>query len=129
MTFNSPDLITERDDTLIKGLCQAARTTRMELREWIEAELKDLIIKAELQEPLLQGDLKEKVERTADHLHTISKRDLPEAVRDFDDTIDDVGGGGYEDVYDAYDQLLNGHSKLIRIMRDLLELRSSIGEM
>ena len=40
------DLAKERDDALIKGLCQASRTTRMELREWAETELKAVLVEA-----------------------------------------------------------------------------------
>ena len=49
----------ERDDTLIKGLCSAARNTRLELREWIEGEVRDLIQVAEMYEPLSEGVIKE----------------------------------------------------------------------
>ena len=129
MTLNFNDRAEERDDTLIKGLYQAARTTRMELRDWAETELKAILVEAELQQGIVEGVLGCRIKKTVERLRVISQTDLPGAVRDYDDVMDEVFNGGSTDVYDAYDQLQEGCGELVRTMRELLKIRSFIGEM
>ena len=123
------DKAAERDDALVKGLCQAARTTRMELREWIEMELKAVLIEAQIQEELLEGEIGDRAHATIERLHSITYRDLPEAITNYDDAMTDVSQGGYGNVHDAYDQLQKECSVLERITRDLLDIRTFIGEL
>ena len=128
MTSNLFDEAMRRDDDLIAGLCQAARTTRMELREWAQAELKATLIEAELQELQSSGLIQEQIRGAVERLRVIDKTDIPEAIRMFDDVITDVSQGGSEDVCDAYDRLRNGCAGLVQIARELLKIRSFIGE-
>ena len=127
--MNFFDWSAERDETLIKGLCQAARTTRMELREWVQAELNASLVETEVRGAIADGIIRDNIRKTEARLRTINHRDLPEAVSSFDDLIDEVLSGGFENVYDAYDQLQQGCVGLMRIMNDLLEIRRFIGEM
>ncbi len=128
MTPDFHDLAVERDDTLIIGLCHAARTTLMELREWAEAVLKATLFEAELQEGLTGGPIGDSITDTVRRLRSINQTHLPEAVIAYDDMIDEVRRGGYTDVYSAYDQLQQACAGLLRIMRELLDIRKFIGE-
>ena len=119
----------ERDDTLIKGLCGAARNTRLELREWIEGEVRDLIQLAEIQERLSEGVIQERVSRNARRLRQINQENLRNAVEHFDETIDEVSHGGYTDMSDAYEKLHRGCIDLVEIMKELQQIREFTGEM
>ncbi len=123
------DKAAERDDALVKGLSQAARTTRMELREWVEMELKAVLVEAELQEGLLDGEIGHRVHATIERLRVINHRDLPEAITNYDDAMTDVLQGGFADVHDAYDLLQKECPVLVRIVRELLDIRNFIGEL
>ena len=127
MTSDFHYLALERDDTLIKGLGQAARTTRLELREWTESELKALLVQAELHENLAEGEIRHQIKRTVERLREITHTDLPEAIRDYDEVMEELSGGGYTDVLDAHAQLEQGKGSLVRIVRDLLKIRTYIG--
>ena len=130
MTPDFHDRAAERDDTLIKGFCYAAaRNTRLELREWAQTELNASLIEAQLQESRVEGAIVDQITSTVERLRFIDRVDLPEAIRVFDDMIADVSQGGFTDVYNAYDQMQKGCAGLVRIMRELLEIRSVIGEM
>ena len=129
MTSNFLDWAGERDDTLVQGLYQAARTTRMELRDWAETELKAVLIEAELQGELVGGEIGDRIQTTVERLRIISQRDLPEAIANYDDVMTDVLRGSFEDVNDAYDKLQKECAGLVRIVRELLEIRGFIGEM
>ena len=128
MTSDFHDRVIERDNTLVLGFCQAARTSRMELREWAESEIKAVLVQAELQEPLAEGLIKDKVKEVVEQLRTISQTDLPKAVRDYDEVIDEISVGGHTDILDAYDRLEQGTAGLVQIMRKLLQIRSFIGD-
>ena len=128
MTSNFYGEATRRDSDLVTGLCQAARTMRMELREWTQTELNAALLEAQLQQPRVQGVIQDQIVSTMERLNSINRIHLPEAVRIFDDVIIDVSQGGYTDVYNAYDQLQMGCGGLVRIVRDLLEIRLFIGE-
>ena len=128
MTSDFHDLVIERDNTLVLGFCQAARTSRMELREWAESEIKGVLVQAELQEPLAEGLIKDKVKEVVEQLRTISQTDLPKAVRDYDEVIDEISVGGHTDILDAYDRLEQGTAGLVQIMRKLLQIRAFIGD-
>lgn len=127
MTSDFHDRKLERDEDLIKGLYGVARSNRWELREWAQAELHACLFEAELQEALAKGVVKASITEAVARLRRINSQELPQAIRDYDDTMNDVSGGGYEDVYEAYDQLQRGCAGLVRIMRELLEIRSFIG--
>ena len=129
MTPDFYDRSSERDDTLIKGLCGAARNTRMELREWIEAEVKALLPMAEMHEPLSEGIVKEETSRNVQRLRAISQTNLRNAVQYCDETIDDVSNGGYTDVGDAYDKLHRGRLDLVEIMKELQEIHTFTVDM
>ena len=129
MTTSFHDWAIERDNELVIGLCSAARTKRMELREWIEAELKSLLAEAEMQEPLSDGLLQDQIRDTVKRLRLINQNDLPRAVRAFDDVCSDVSSGSYDSVEDAYDQLESGCMKLVQILKELHEIRTFIGDM
>ena len=100
----------------------------MELREWAESEIKAVLVQAELQEPLAEGLIKDKVKEVVEQLRTISQTDLPKAVRDYDEVIDEISVGGHTDILDAYDRLEQGTAGLVQIMRKLLQIRAFIGD-
>ena len=83
----------------------------------------------ELQERMVEGVLGGQIKSTVERLRIISQRDLPEAVRDYDDVMDEVSSGGSTDVDDAYNQLQMGCMKLVQIVKELQVIRDFIGEM
>ena len=91
--------------------------------------MKAVLIDAELQETIKQGLILDKIKETVERLRTIDRRDIPEAVTGYDDAINDVLNGAFDDVYEAYETLQQACSRLVHIMRELLEIRSFIGEM
>ena len=120
------DVALKRDEELVKGLCQSARTKRFELREWIQLELKAVLITADLHETVADGAILDGIKESIVRLRAIDRRDLPTALTDYDDVIDDVFNGGYDD---AYSRLDRGCAGLVEIVRNLLEIRAFIGEM
>ena len=128
MTSSFHDWAEERDDTLIRALHQAARNARREMREWAQAELNADLVEAELQEGRISGLIGASITDAVKRLRHINQIDLPDAVRAYDDVIDEVFRGGFTDVYEAYDQLQNGCAGLVRIVRELLKIRLFIGE-
>ena len=128
MTSDFHDLVVERDETLVQGLCHSALNNRRELHEWAEAELKAVLFQAEIQEPLAEGVIGEEVRRTVARLRTISQNDLPAAVREHEEVRRDVLLGGYDDIHDDYRRLELATTRLVQIMNQLLEVRSFIGE-
>ena len=129
MLLNFHDLAIDRDETLVIGLCNAARTKRMELREWIEVEVKALLPMAEAHELILIGTLQENMSTTVSRLRQIRQSDLPSAVKSFDDSISEISNGGYTTVEDVYDQLESGCAKLVQILKELHKMRTFIGDM
>lgn len=129
MTSDFHDRAAERDETLIKGLCQAARTSLLELREWAQTELKASLAQAEFLERTVEGVIGDEIRSSAERLRAINQRDLQEAVTTYDDVMATVSSGGYVDVYDAYNQLQQGSHGLVLIVRELLKIRDFIGAM
>lgn len=127
MTSNFYDNTIRRDEDLIAGLCYVAQAARKDLREWVQEEVKALLYEAQLQQIQSTGVLAEQITSIVERLQSINRRDLPEAITAFEDDINEVAHGGYDDVYNAYDQLQKGYAGLMRITRDLLEIRSFIG--
>ena len=128
MTPDFYDRSFERDNDLVQGLCHNARNTHRDLREWIEAELKALIFEAEIQMPLVDGPLSDSLRGAVQKLRTISQNDLPEAYTKYNNLIRDVSEGGFTSVDDAYDQIQIGFTPLVRMMKELQQVREFIGE-
>lgn len=129
MTNDFFSLAIERDDTLIKYLCGASRNMRNELREWAQSEVKALNEEAQLFEFVADEPARERLFKVFKDLDAINRIDLPEVVTDYDDTIKELELRGAPDVYEAYDQLETRCSRLVKIVRQLLEIRRVIGEM
>ena len=123
------DSANEHDDDLITGLCSAARTARKELRDWVQTVLKQLILETDLQEAMEDGLLKSHIAETNKRLRTMDQSFLPEVDKRYAALIDEVQNGGYTDLFDAYDQLQQGQHALVQMMRELLQIRLSIGGM
>ena len=117
----------KRDDQLASSLGVDARHFRHDLQAWIQEELTELIqafgIRLET-EP--NGPLKDAVQQTVDRLRQINLRELPAAVQKSEKSIADVADGGADNVYHGYELLLQGLSDLIRIGRDLLDIREQL---
>lgn len=119
----------ERDETLLLGLCSAALNNRRELHEWAEAELKAILVQAELQETLVQGMLGDEVKKVVERLRAIGQTELPIAVREHEEVRTDTLHGSYDDILDAYRKLDRETARLVQIVSELLDLRSFIGDM
>ena len=129
MMSNFYDEARKRDEEFIKGLCGDARHLRMELREWIQEELRALITEADLLESQADGIIREQIARTLEQLRIINHTDLNEANDAYNDAVNEVAEGGYDNVYEAYNTLQKESSQLIQIMKELLDKRRFIGEM
>ena len=129
MTSDSHDRAIERDAGLVQAFRSAARNMRMELREWVQAELQASLVEAEMEAQIADGVLQDRIEQTIARLRKIDHNDLPKAVKDYDDLMEDVSGGGFTDVREAYLQLQQGCDALVRIMTELLEIRLFIGNL
>lgn len=129
MTTIFHDWANERDNTLVKGLCGAARSNRNEMREWIEAEIKALLEEAQMKEPLSSGVIGAHIAESIQRLRHISTVVFPDVLRDYDDVINDISGGGFTSAEEAYDHLHSGFTHLVQILRDLQKIRDFIGEM
>ena len=126
---NFYDLAGERDDTLVKALCGAARNVQLELREWVQSELKAALFRGESYQNLAQGEILTRINQAIERLRTMNHIDLPEAFTALDDKISEVSRGGYTDVNDAYNQLQEGYASFVRVIRELLIIRAFIGEI
>ena len=129
MTTSFHDWTIERDNTLVKGLCAAARSNRNEMREWIEAEIKALLEEAQIKEPVSCGVIADHIRKSVETLRHTSTVMFPEALRDYDGVIENVSIGGFDSVEEAHDQLQSGFMHLVRILRELHEMRGFIGDM
>lgn len=129
MTDYLLDIANENDNDLVTGLCAAARTVRKELRDWIQTMLKQLILEVDIQEAMASGPLKTRLAETNVRIREIDQSLLPKADKRYAALIDEVQNGGYVDLFDAYDQLQQGQGELVQMMRELSEIRSSVGEI
>ena len=118
----------KRDSELVKAFVSCARATRMEMREWAQTELKAVLVEAELQEPRAAGVILDGITGAVDRLRGMNRLDLSNAIKVFDDVIDDVSQGGFTSVNDAYDRLQMGCMGLVQIMKELQQIRDFIGE-
>ena len=124
---NFRDNAVERDNDLVRALCHTIeRGMVRDLRDWIEAELKELIFEAQIQQTETEGVLKEQLDSTIGRLQFINRLELPDAVLSCTNLIHDVREGAWADVYDAYDPMQQELGKLVQIVRSLLEIRAFI---
>lgn len=129
-TNNFRDHAGERDNDFVQALCHTMQRDMLrDSREWIEAELKALITEAQVQQACTSGAIGAELASVIERLGVISRIDLREAVKDCSDKIHDVQEGFREDVYDAYDQMQQEITKMVRIIRALLEIRAFIEPM
>ena len=119
---------TQRNDDLIKGLASAARNRRLELYEWVQREITQLLSWAQVHEPKAEGIIRDQLQQAIIELRKINHRELPEAVSETDDRIRDTANGGFEDLYDACTQLAEACRPLERILRDVEQLGGSLIE-
>ena len=118
-----------RDDDFITGECLAARAIRKDLRDWVQEQLKDLIIEADLLASLKDGLLGDQIARTLERLRRMNQTDLREVDGDSVAAIDEVQQGGYTDIYEAFDQLQKARNGLVQLMREILEIRNFVGDL
>ena len=127
MTSDLYDLELERDESFVRGLCDTAKNARRDLHEWAEEEIKAVLLQAEIQEAVAQGEIKEHVKKTVERLRTISRTDLPVAIREHEEVRIDILRGEHEDIHDAYRKLDRETTRLVQIVQELLEMRTFIG--
>ena len=129
MTSEFYDLELERDESLVRGLCDNAKNTRRDMHEWAEEEIKAVLLQAEIQEAVAVGVIEEQVKKTVERLRTISRTDLPIAIREHEEVRIDVLSGEYEDIHDAYRKLDRETTRLVQIIQELLAMRTFIGDL
>ena len=126
MTSDFGDRAIERDSDLVKGLCYAALSNRRDLHEWLEEEVKAVLVAAEFQESLTEGVIRDNITKAVKDLRRIALTDLPEAIREHDEVRSDIEKGGYDDVIEAYHHLERETARLVAIARDVLRIREFI---
>ncbi len=123
-TGNFHDRAMERDNNLVRGLCHTLEGNVVrDLRDWIEEELKELIIEAQLQQEITDGLMRDQFKSAEERLQLISRSDLRDALQDCNDAIHNSREGFWGDVYAAYDPMIQAVTKLVQIVRAMLELR------
>lgn len=130
MTRNFSEEAATRDETLVQAMCHSIhRSSRIELREWIQAELVALINASELllleiNDPVAAG-IREKIAR----LQMINRTSLPRASNEYDKVISDVSNGAWANVHDAYTAMQKECSELINIVEELVSMRKVLEPM
>lgn len=130
MTSNLIPNQIKRDDQLTSVLCVNTGHTRGDLEAWIQEELIESIqvcsIRLEIE---VDGPFRGAVENALQRLRRINTYELPEALNRSKKTTEDVGSGEPDNVFEGYDWLVQSLSDLIRIGREVLEIRNQLNDI
>ena len=114
----------KRDDQLTSFLCGDARHIRVDLEAWIREELIQSIQTCSTRlETEADGPLKAAIGKTLDRLRHIDDYEFPAARDRSEKTNEDVESGEADNVFDGYEMLMQGQTDLVRIGRELLDIR------
>lgn len=123
MASDYPNKAEEREAVFVRQLVATTRTMRYEFREWIQQELIELTLVAQLAESTSRGSAKDAIQQDLNLLGEINLHGLPTAIKALDEEIERVSGGAYDDVLDAYHYMQDMCSRLERFTRQLLEIK------
>ena len=120
---------TERDRELAMAFATSARTLRLYIREWIQGELNELVVRAESLEPALRDPMKNEMQRTVRRIREIDRDELRESVQSLQGKIDEIEEGVYDNILDARQYLNEGLIRLEGLIRELLSIRDSLDNL
>jgi hypothetical protein len=89
----------ERDGDLVRSFCQAAADRRRRLQEWIQEELKEQRIAAQMLYETSTGVIKDRAKQHEEDLNDLDIRRLPEEVKRQKNRVDDVWSEFDEDPF------------------------------
>ena len=116
-----------RDDQLTSFLCGDVRHIRIDLETWIRDELNQSMQSCSVRlEYETDGPLKDAIAETLGRLRHIEDVEFSRALDRSRRANDDVEAGEGDNVFDGYDSLITAQSDLLRIGRELLEIRYSL---
>ncbi|MEX2237213.1 MAG: hypothetical protein WEB00_06740 [Dehalococcoidia bacterium] len=116
----------ERDQFIVRVMTAATVSRRMAFREWIQAELNDLIVRAGTLEGAAEGEIKFQLEKLVEELRDIDSRQLRDAVRNSDEICSQVEAGVYTDCLNASEYLTEALNPFEAIVRRLLRSRDFV---
>ncbi len=124
-----PDRFTlrqERDDDLVSGFVEQARTVHYRYREWIQEEVKDCIIQAEMLEPRLQGTIQSQLRVKMARMRQINEIDFPQACKDLEEKRKEIAQSGSADMLGDRQYIEDCLSKLLGFVHELLIMRQHL---
>ena len=119
-----------RDDQLTSFLCGDVRHIRVDLEAWIRDELNQSIQACNVRlEHEVDGPLKEAIAKTLNRLRHIDDFEFSRALDRSKKTNEDIESGEADNVFDGYDSLIMAQSDLLRIGRELLDIRNHLASI
>jgi len=120
-----PGRADERDAALVRRLRQNADNARMYLREWIQQELKEIRIELQVLQTI-GGAAGPNILSQLDRIEELDRERLVAIDAAFDERLDDIDNGGYDNASHARDELEAGLRDFEAILRDLLKIREFV---
>lgn len=132
MTEEDDVLRMDRDETLYRNLASAATMLLHGFEEWIQGEINDLLLKAEVLEPLQQGEIKHLLKSCGDELKDLNINKLSAAKQSLKNRITEVGtiqdGANllFDDFPKAQEAIQESVAKFETMVKTLLRTRDFI---
>jgi hypothetical protein len=118
------ELRQQRDDDLVDGFRERAKSMMIFYQAWIQSELIEDIKKAGLLEATSgESAFKQQLQLKIDRLKQINLHELPEAVRNVTEKCNELRRGGSADILEDYRYLQDCLSRLHGLVRELLDIR------
>lgn len=119
-----------RDDRLTNFLCVDVQHIRTDLEAWIQEELIQSIQTCSVMlevEP--DGPVKEAIAKTLARLRHIDAYEFKAASDKSKKADEDVSSDEADNVFHGYDWLMQAQSDLVRIGRELLDIRNQLADV
>ena len=120
----------KRDEQLTNFLCVDAQHVRTDLEAWIREELTQSIQTCSIRlEVEVDGPLKDAIGNTLHRLRRIDDYEFTEASNKSKQADEDVASDEADNAFHGYELLMQAHSDLVRIGRELLDIRYQLAEI
>lgn len=114
----------ERDQALVRSLCDITRRLRRELVDWLELELKDQKYHAQLVQAMLpNGLIKDRAKEYEESIDDLSFRWLPDAIKEQQGRLDEIWREFNDDPFDDYMYLEESIFRIERMARMVYAMR------
>ena len=124
MTGNFVSNQIKRDKKFTQGLWANSRTFLLDWEAWAQVELTELITAHDLREATEgDGPLKEVIQGTIRRLREINLVDLPQAIKKYEELLDDINDDEADNVFDACQLLAQAQHDLVLLGRAVLRIR------